>query len=91
MSNNNVVRTAYDYQERLGDNDDRDIQDYCEELETDAELEEQREFLELKLDLQFAEISKLARTIGKAKIKEMTDKAITNYKQNLRRLNAKFA
>ena len=91
MSNNNVVRTAYDYQERLGDNDDRDIQDYCEELETDAELEEQREFLELKLDLQFAEISKLARTIGKAKIKEMTDKAITNYKQNIRRLNAKFA
>ena len=91
MTNNNVVRTAYDYQERLGDNDSRDIQDYCEELETEAELEEHLEFLELKLDLRFAEIAKLARTIGKAKVKEMTDKAITNYKQNLRRLNAKFA
>ena len=91
MTNNNVVRTAYDYQERTGDDDLRDIQDYCEGLETEAEREEHREFLELKLDLQFAEIAKLARTVGKAKVKEMTDKAITNYKQNLRRLNAKFA
>jgi len=91
MTNNNVVRTAYDYQERTGDNDLNDIQAFCEELETEAEREEYREFLELKLDLKFAEIAKLARTVGKAKVKEMTDKAITNYKQNLRRLNAKFA
>ena len=87
----NIIRTENDYQERLGDNDLRDIQAYCEELETEAEIAERLEFLELKLDLQFAEIAKLARTVGKAKVKEMTDKAITNYKQNLRRANAKFA
>ena len=87
----NINRTANDYQERLGDEDLRAIQAYCEELETEAELEEHLEFLELKLDLQFAEIAKLARTVGKAKVKEMTDKAITNYKQNLRRANAKLA
>ena len=87
----NINRTANDYQERLGDEDLRAIQAYCEELETEAELEEHLEFLELKLDLQFAEIAKLARTVGKAKVKEMTDKAITNYKQNLRRANDKFA
>ena len=91
MTNNNVVRTAYDYQERTGDNDQRDIQEFCEGLETEAEIADRLEFLELKLDMQFAEIAKLARTVGKAKVKEMTDKAITNYKQNLRRLNAKFA
>jgi len=91
MSNNNVVRTENDWQERTGDNDVRDIQAYCEELETEAEIAEHLEFLELKLDLQFAEIAKLARTVGKAKVKEMTDKAITNYKQNIRRANAKFA
>jgi len=91
MTNNNVVRTAYDYQERTGDNDLRDIQAFCEGLETEAEREEHLEFLELKLDLQFEEIKKLARTAGKAKVKEMTDKAVTNYKQNIRRANAKFA
>lgn len=87
----NIIRTANDYQERLGDEDLRDIQAFCEELETEAEIAEHLEFLELKLDLQFAEIAKLARTVGKAKVKEMTDKAITNYKQNIRRANAKFA
>jgi hypothetical protein len=87
----NIIRTENDYQERLGDNDLRDIQAYCEELETEAEIAERLEFLELKLDLQFAEIAKLARTVGKAKVREMTDKAITNFKQNCRRAYAKSA
>jgi hypothetical protein len=91
MSNNNVVRTAYDYQERTGDNDVNDIHAYCEELETEAKKAEHLEFLDLKLDLQFEEIKKLAKIVGKAKIQEMTDKAITNYKQNIRRANVKFA
>jgi len=91
MTNNNVVRTAYDYQERTGDNDQRDIQEFCEGLETEAEIADRLEFLELKLDLQFEEIKKLARTAGKAKIREITDKAVTNYKQNCRRAYAKLA
>lgn len=91
MNNNNIVRTANDYQERLGDNDLRGIQAYCEELETEAEIAERLEFLDLKLDLEFEKIKKLAKTAGKAKIKEITDKAITNYKQNCRRAYAKLA
>ena len=91
MTNNNVVRTANDYQERTGDNDQRDIQEFCEGLETEAEIADRLEFLELKLDLQFEEIKKLARTAGKAKIREITDKAVTNYKQNCRRAYAKLA
>jgi len=91
MSNINVVRTANDYQERTGDNDLRDILAFCEEREAEAKRDEHLEFLELQLDLKFAEIRKLARTAGKAKVREMTDKAVTNYKQNLRRAHAKFA
>jgi len=91
MTNNNIVRTENDWQERTGDNDLRDIQAYCEELETEAEVTKHLEFLDLKLDLEFEKIKKLAKTVGKAKVKEITDKAITNYKQNCRRAYAKLA
>ena len=87
----NIVRTANDYQERTGDNDLRDIKAFCEGLETEAEITKHLEFLDLKLDLEFEKIKKLAKTAGKAKIKEITDKAITNYKQNCKRAYAKLA
>tara|TARA_B110000881_G_C18525117_1_gene489850 strand:- start:864 stop:1130 length:267 start_codon:yes stop_codon:yes gene_type:complete len=85
MNNNNLVRTENDYQERTGDNDLGDIQDYCEELEAEAETTENLKFLDLQFDIQCFQLAELAKTKGKAVATKELGKIITNYKQNVRR------
>jgi|TARA_R110000868_G_scaffold395323_1_gene666952 hypothetical protein len=91
MNYKNVRLTEDNYQDRLELNDLIGIEDYCEELETEAETAETLKFLDLQFDIECFQLAEIAKTKGKAMATKKLGKIITNYKQNVRRAVAKVA